>query len=271
MLFNELFLMAIPYIGFLALGLFFLLILFIKMKFGNLEKSRPVDFGNLKKKIIENVEITKLLHDGFIINWDGSYFYIDPFSNKGQIDFSKLPVAEMIFITHEHFDHLDLDAISKIVNKRTQIVGNKKVMEMVRGKFDCDYLEVTSGNIYNGQFFKTVPAYNVNKFREPGVPFHPKENDGLGFILDFEGIKIYHTGDTDLTPEMSELSKEKINIMLVPCSGTYVMTPEEASEAVKIIKPKTIIPMHCGCIVGGQYEVDRFKQLTQDFCKIVEM
>src|SRR5260370_6687198 len=106
---------------------------------------------------------------------------------------------------------------------------------------------------------EVVPAYNLNKFREPGKPFHPKEDGKVGFILSIGGVRVYHAGDTDPIPEMRGF---KTDVALLPVSGTYVMTPEEAAEATRMIKPKLAIPMHYGAIVGSESDAEKFKQLA---------
>src|SRR3989454_776023 len=106
---------------------------------------------------------------------------------------------------------------------------------------------------------EVVPAYNLNKFREPGKPFHPKEDGKVGFILSVNGVRVYHAGDTDTIPEMKGF---KTDVALLPVSGTYVMTPEEAAEATRMIKPKLAIPMHYGAIVGSENDAEKFKQLA---------
>ena len=106
---------------------------------------------------------------------------------------------------------------------------------------------------------EVVPAYNLNKFREPGKPFHPKEDGKVGFILSIGGVRVYHAGDTDPIPEMRGF---KTDVALLPVSGTYVMTPEEAAEATRMIKPKLAIPMHYGAIVGSENDAEKFKQLA---------
>jgi L-ascorbate metabolism protein UlaG (beta-lactamase superfamily) len=106
---------------------------------------------------------------------------------------------------------------------------------------------------------ETVPAYNVNKFRSPGQPFHPKQEQMLGFIVTMNGVRIYHAGDTDPIPEMEGM---KVDIACIPVGGTYVMIAEEAAEAARRIKPKIAIPMHYGSIVGNQGDADKFKKLA---------
>ncbi len=102
-----------------------------------------------------------------------------------------------------------------------------------------------------------VPAYNVNKFRSPGVPFHPQESGYVGFVLTVEGQRIYHAGDTD---SISEIGSIDADIALLPVSGTYVMTADEALEAVKVIKPQVAIPMHIGRGIGSLADAEHFKE-----------
>ncbi len=109
--------------------------------------------------------------------------------------------------------------------------------------------------IVHGVPIKTIPAYNINKFRSPGVPFHPKESGYVGFIIVVKGLKIYQAGDTDFIPEMKGLG---VDIALLPVSGTYVMTAEEAIEAAEAIKPRLAIPMHVGGPIGSLSDAERF-------------
>ena len=111
---------------------------------------------------------------------------------------------------------------------------------------------------------ETVPAYNLNKFRSPGQPFHSKQEEMLGFIVTINDVRIYHAGDTDSIPEMEGMN---VDIACLPVSGTYVMTAEEAAEAAGRIKPKIAIPMHYGSIVGDESDAERFKKLAA--CQVV--
>jgi L-ascorbate metabolism protein UlaG (beta-lactamase superfamily) len=104
---------------------------------------------------------------------------------------------------------------------------------------------------------EAVPAYNTNKFRQPGVPFHPKEAKHVGYVVEVGGQRVYHAGDTDEIPEMAGL---EVDIALVPVSGTYVMTADEAAEAIKAIQPKVAIPMHIGRgVAGSPGDLERFR------------
>jgi L-ascorbate metabolism protein UlaG (beta-lactamase superfamily) len=208
---------------------------------------RLLDYHGLK--------ITWLGHDSFRIK-NGKTIMIDPFKLGPVTD-----KADILLISHEHFDHLSLDDIKKIVNENTTIVtipavkkelSSLKVKEIKAGK---PGYKLKIGDVS----IELVPAYNLNKFREPGKVFHPKEDGKAGFIIGMKGLRIYHAGDTDVVPEMKGL---KPDIALLPVSGTYVMTAEEAAQATRMIEPKLVIPMHYGTIVGSEQDAHKFKQLV---------
>jgi len=201
----------------------------------------------------KGVKITWLGHDGFRIQ-NGQVVYIDPF----QIE-SGDPKADLLLISHEHFDHCNSDDLKKVVTPNTVVVAHaqsKDELSKVKVKEvkiikPGDKIKIGDVNV------EAVPAYNVNKFREPGKAFHPKEDGKLGFVVTVKGVRIYHTGDSDHIPEMRGLRPD---IALIPVSGTYVMTSQEAVEAVASIDPKVAIPMHYGAIVGDQKDADAFKK-----------
>jgi L-ascorbate metabolism protein UlaG (beta-lactamase superfamily) len=201
------------------------------------------------------LKITWLGHDSFRIK-NGKTIIIDPFKISPISD-----KADVLLISHEHFDHLSPDDIKKVVNENTTIVtipavkkelSSLKVKEVKAAK-PGDRVKIGDVTI------ELVPAYNLNKFREPGKVFHPKEDGKVGFIIEMRGVRIYHAGDTDVIPEMKGL---KPDIALLPVSGTYVMTPEEAAQAARMIEPKIVIPMHYGKIVGSEQDAHKFKQLV---------
>jgi L-ascorbate metabolism protein UlaG (beta-lactamase superfamily) len=201
------------------------------------------------------LKISWLGHDSFKIK-NGKTVIIDPFKIRPTTD-----KADILLISHEHFDHFSLDDIKKVVNESTTIVTipavkkeltSLKVKE-VRAVKPGDKLKLGEVSI------EVVPAYNLNKFREPGKVFHPKEDGKAGFIIGIKGVRVYHAGDTDVIPEMKGL---KPDVALLPVSGTYVMTAEEAAQAVKMVEPKLAIPMHYGAIVGTEQDAQKFKQLT---------
>jgi L-ascorbate metabolism protein UlaG (beta-lactamase superfamily) len=172
--------------------------------------------------------------------------YIDPW----KLPASKLPKADIIFITHGHFDHFSQDDINQIKKEGTIIVAPKDVASGLEGNVKTvapnQSLEVAGVKV------STIPAYNLKK------NFHPRGNNWVGYILTLSsGETIYHAGDTDFIPEMKPL---KVDIAMLPCGGTYTMNAKEAAEAANTFKPKIAIPMHFGDVVGGDEDAQTFKK-----------
>ena len=203
----------------------------------------------------QGLKISWLGHDSFKIK-NGKTVIIDPFKIRPTSD-----KADILLISHEHFDHFSLDDIKKVVNENTTIVTIPAVKKDLSNLHVKEVKAVKPGDkVKIGDVsIEVVPAYNLNKFREPGKVFHPKEDGKAGFIIGIKGIRVYHAGDTDAIPEMRGL---KPDVALLPVSGTYVMTPEEAAQAAKMVEPKLAIPMHYGVIVGTEQDAQKFKQLT---------
>ena len=190
-------------------------------------------------KLVEN--LTWLGHDGYRIEGD-LVIYFDPYEIKGG------KPADLIFITHEHFDHCSPADVAKIKKDDTVIVTDVASAKKLKGDIKTmrpgDNLRVKSVEI------QAVPAYNLNK------QFHPKDADMLGFVVNIGGVRLYHAGDTDFIPEMREVDTD---IALLPVSGTYVMTADEAIQAAEAINPKVAIPMHYGAIVGDKSDAEHFR------------
>jgi len=201
------------------------------------------------------VKISWLGHDSFRIK-NGKTIFIDPFKIRPTSE-----KAHILLITHEHYDHFSMDDIKKVVNENTTIVTIPTVkkelsslrVKEVRAVKPGDKLKLGDVSI------DVISAYNLNKFREPGKVFHPKEDGKAGYIIGIKGVRVYHAGDTDAIPEMKGL---KPDVALLPVSGTYVMTADEAAQAVKMVEPKLAIPMHYGVIVGTEQDAQKFKQLS---------
>ncbi len=195
---------------------------------------------------VENIHW--LGHASFRIEADDLVVYIDPW----QLGHS--PQADLILITHDHQDHCSPEDVAKIQNEATVIVTIKAAAEKLEGQIEI----MKPGDNLNvkGVSIETVPAYNLTKFRSPGKPFHPKEAGHVGFIITLGGQRIYHTGDADVIPEMESVQAD---IALLPVSGTYVMTAEEAVQAAEIIQPKVAIPMHIGRGIGSMDAAEIFK------------
>ncbi len=209
----------------------------------------------------QGVKVHWLGHDCFKIR-DGAIVYIDPFKIAGVQE-----PGDILLVTHEHFDHCNADDAKKVTSEKTTVVtippcknelAKLKVKEVKTVKPGD---KLTVGNVS----IEAVAAYNLNKFREPGKPFHPKDDADVGYVLTIGGVRIYHTGDSDFTPEMRNV---KADIAFLPVSGTYVMTAEEAAEAAKAIRPKVAVPMHYGAIVGSEADANRFAKLVAGVCEV---
>ncbi len=208
----------------------------------------------------KGIKIKWLGHDSFSLAGNVKII-IDPYK------ITKQEKADLILISHNHFDHLSMDDLKNVSTKDTSIVTAKECIDMLKGFDFKEKIGISPGEekTVRGIKIKSIRAYNLDKINpDTKKPFHPKEDDKIGFLFELNGIAIYHTGDTDLIPEMSDLKPE---IALVPVSGTYVMTAQEAAKAVEKIKPKIAIPMHYGVIVGSEKDAHEFKQLVKS-CEV---
>lgn len=208
---------------------------------------------------LDGITITWLGHDTMKIKGpavpagDQKVIYIDPFQLKRGAE-----AADIILITHEHYDHCSPEDVAKITKKDTVIVGTADVT----AKFKGETRTVKAGDsvTIHGVAIQTIPAYNTNK------KFHPRASGWVGYVVNMNGKRVYHSGDTDRIPEMESL--KGIDVALVPVSGTYVMTAEEAAEAVNTMRPKVTVPMHYGSIVGSKTDAERFKKLVKAPIKV---
>jgi len=190
--------------------------------------------------------ITWLGHATFRIA-DEKVVYIDPWKLKGDP-----PRADVILITHDHYDHCEPKDVAKIQKDDTVIVTTADCAEKLSG----DVRIVSPGQKLqiDGIIVETVAAYNLDK------EFHPRVSGWVGFVVTVGGQRIYHTGDSDLTDEMKAV---RADILLVPVGGTYTMTAEQAAEAANAIGPRWAVPMHYGDIVGSDDDAARFEKLCR--------
>jgi L-ascorbate metabolism protein UlaG (beta-lactamase superfamily) len=181
-------------------------------------------------------------HDAFLLRAAGKNIYFDPFQlGPG------LPLADLICISHAHYDHCSPVDVLSIQQPSTLIITETEAAAKLSGKIMI--LGPGERREVEGIIIETVPAYNINK------KFHPQGNRWLGFILTVDGVRIYHAGDTDYIPEMKDI---RADIALLPVSGTYVMTAEEAAQAALVIGPKIAVPMHYAANVGSADDAARF-------------
>lgn len=202
------------------------------------------------------VKISWLGHASFRLS-NGRVVYIDPFKIKPAVP------ADVVLITHEHYDHCSLEDVQKIVKPNTIVVTTAAAQDKLRS-LKSQFIIVVPGKQYSidGIKIEAVKAYNVNKFRSENVTYHPEKEGKVGFIVTINGVRIYHAGDTDVIPDMKTTIKD-IDVALLPISGTYVMTVKEAVKAVEAINPKVAIPMHYGAIVGEKSDAIEFRHLVK--------
>jgi L-ascorbate metabolism protein UlaG (beta-lactamase superfamily) len=181
-------------------------------------------------------------HDGFLLKGCGKTVYIDPFRIP-----QGLPPADIICISHEHFDHCSPEDVEKIRQDSTVIVTEPGAAAKLAGRVRT--LAPGESCVVDGVSIEAVAAYNTNK------EFHPLAKQWLGFVITLDGVRIYHAGDTDHIQEMAGI---RADIAMLPVSGTYVMTAEEAVQAALSIRPQVAIPMHFAAIVGTDGDAERF-------------
>lgn len=198
--------------------------------------------------MLNNIEV--LYHSSIRINKEKT-IYIDPFKiDRNYND------ADIIFITHDHYDHYSEEDIDKVTNENTVIVIPEelltKVLKKGINKNAIITVEPNQKYMVQGIKFETVPAYNTNK------TFHPKENDWVGYVIELNDVKYYIAGDTDITEENK---KVKCDVAFVPVGGTYTMDFKEAAQLVNEIQPKVAVPIHYGSVVGTKQDAEEFIKL----------
>jgi len=182
--------------------------------------------------------LTFVGHGTIMMSINGKVIHVDPVSQMA--DYSKMPQADLIFITHEHPDHFDLNAINLIKTAKTKIITTETVARQISGA-----IIMKNGDIRTIEDLRieAVPAYNLVNMRSPGNPFHPK-GTGNGYIITFGNKRLYIAGDTENTPEMKSL--KGIDVAFLPMNLPYTMTPEMVADAAKAFQPKILYPYHYG-------------------------
>jgi L-ascorbate metabolism protein UlaG (beta-lactamase superfamily) len=173
-----------------------------------------------------------------MFNFGGKVIHVDPVGQYA--DYGKLPKADLVLLTHEHYDHLDPKAVELLRKPDTKMVVNEAGASQVTGGV---VLKNGETKTVAGLKIEAVPAYNLMHLRQPGVPFHPK-GIGNGYLITFGDKKVYVAGDTENTPEMKALTG--IDIAFLPMNLPYTMTPEMVADAARAFKPKVLYPYHFG-------------------------
>ena len=208
--------------------------------------------------MLENIEV--LYHSSIRIS-KNKVIYIDPF--KIDKDYND---ADIVFITHDHFDHYSEEDIDKVINENTTIIIPEELLtKLLRKGINKNAIITVEPNekyMVQGIKFETIPAYNTNK------TFHPKENDWVGYIITLDGIRYYIAGDTDITEENR---KVKCDVAFVPVGGTYTMDFKEAAQLINEIQPKIAVPIHYGSIVGTEQDATDFIRLLHPAIKGINL
>lgn len=198
--------------------------------------------SKLQKDVIPtskgDLEITFLGHASLMLGFGGKVIHVDPYGDVA--DYRTLPRADLVLVTHEHFDHLDPEALKLILKPGTLTVGPKAVAPKLPGA-----IVLANGDTRTvlGLTIEAVPAYNIEHKRPDGNPFHPK-GAGNGYIVTFGETRVYIAGDTENTPEMKAL--RSIDVAFLPMNLPYTMDPEQVADAAKAFRPKVLYPYHTG-------------------------
>jgi L-ascorbate metabolism protein UlaG (beta-lactamase superfamily) len=202
-------------------------------------------------------------HSGFRIRAPGGYVYIDPYRVAGG------PPADLILITHGHYDHFSPQDVERLSHAGTWLVGPAAVAERVSGRvLSIAPGEALDRELVRGVGVAAVAAYNTSKRDQEGNLFHPREAGWVGYQLNVRGERLYHSGDTDVIPEMDSVTG--VDLALLPVSGVYVMTAREAVEAARRIQPRVAVPMHWGEHIGSLQDARDFADKAPVDVRILE-
>lgn len=220
---------------------------------GRLVTTDTYEVDVFQTKSGKTVKFHALMHASIRIEYDGKEIEIDPVLKLRDrtVDYSAMPKADYLFVTHEHADHFDQEAIKVLTKETTQLITNKRCGDM-QGYGHI----MANGDTYEiaeGFTVEAVPAYNTT---EANKKFHPKGRDN-GFILTIDGLRIYIAGDTENIPEMAAI--KDIDIAFLPCNQPFTMTPDQLINAAKMVKPKVLFPYHY-----GNTDVSRIPELLKD-------
>ena len=185
-----------------------------------------------------DLKITFIGHGSLMFTFGGKVIHVDPVSKEA--DYTKLPKADLILVTHQHGDHLDAKALDILRTGKTELVMTETCARQVKGGM---VMKNGEAKTVGGLKIEAVPAYNLIHMRSPGTPFHP-QGEGNGYVITFGDKRVYVAGDTENIPEMKKL--EKIDVAFLPMNLPYTMTPEMVADAARAFKPKVLYPYHFG-------------------------
>jgi L-ascorbate metabolism protein UlaG (beta-lactamase superfamily) len=198
-------------------------------------------------------------HASFRVRAGRAIVYIDPYRVGGG------PPADLILVTHGHYDHFSPQDVERLSGERTIVVAPPAVAERIGGRV----VSLAPGEgIDEPLDVRAVAAYNTSKRDPDGNLFHPREAGGVGYVLNVRGERLYHCGDTDVIPEMDEVAG--VDVALLAVSGVYVMTAAEAAEAARRIAPRVAVPMHWGEHIGTRQDAEAFREAAPVEVKILE-
>jgi L-ascorbate metabolism protein UlaG (beta-lactamase superfamily) len=199
-------------------------------------------------------------HSGFRIRAGRASIYIDPYRAADG------PPADAILITHGHYDHFSPRDVERLSGPDTTVVAPAPVAERLSGQVRS----IAPGEVLElGRIdVRAVAAYNTSKRDPSGSPFHPREAGWVGYELRVGGERLYHSGDTDVIPEMDQVAG--VDLALLAVSGVYVMTPGEAAEAARRIQPKLAVPMHWGEHIGSRADAEAFAEMAPVEVRIMD-
>jgi L-ascorbate metabolism protein UlaG (beta-lactamase superfamily) len=185
-----------------------------------------------------DLKITFLGHGTLMFTFGSMVIHVDPVSDMA--DYANLPKADIILVTHEHFDHFEAKTVEMLRKDGTQVVGNEPCAQQIK---DCIVMKNGDVKTIQGLKIEAVPAYNLVHMRSPGNPFHPR-GVGNGYVITFNDKKVYIAGDTENISELKEL--KSIDVAFLPMNLPYTMTPEMVVDAARAFKPKILYPYHFG-------------------------
>jgi L-ascorbate metabolism protein UlaG (beta-lactamase superfamily) len=209
-------------------------------------------------ELFDSVEATWYGHASVkLVDSDGFTVYVDPWTEV-MGDMSEEAKADVIISTHSHFDHFDKKAIQALKKRGTVVICTEDSEDEVPEDLETKIIRPGTNVRTKDHRFKGVEAYNMAEYRESDEIFHPQ---GLctGVIFDLDGVKFYHASDTDPIPEMDDMTDDAIDVAFMPVGGHYTMNQDEAVTAVKMVKPKKVVPIHYGYIDETTAETSRFK------------